>query len=599
MAISYKVVDRDTRVNSTGSFGRLLEHVSNTMAEQNISAVNNKTFKDEIILDEAAWDMYKEALLNECDEQDRPVISDLLESTRIANIEGTMSILGEAVNALDVFTTFTFPLIRNIWPRTAMKYSAITTVVKKPTFNISYLMPQILKDGVLYDLNEITEGDAFSGFIYCPALYADIIKLDDFTLDGASVSGAGTVEGFDLIESVPGVAADRINGATIDTNLRIRAIEVISAEATTRVATSQDVQDGLAENVGDSIDVPQENKLITNLSISPDLRGYFSYDLSYKDKAGDTQADTIIGRVDYAEGRIFVKSMANKVVGIKVSGRLSPEFNIHTQSITYATRNDEFRIPIGAHLNAPVTQEMLADTQALFQIDGAAKIVEIMGEAFSQMLDLEYKENFIDEAYDGGGRLVITKSFDCKPIPTFMGSPADWRESLKTVINFCASYLKNESRFSGGKFVILGNDLDIDLITNVTWTFSGNTGAEKSGVATEYRIGAYAGLHNYEVVGVQKRIPQGAIYMVYLSEDDRQMTNRYFPYTFNVCESKYLDPNRPYVPNIMMSKRHLMHRFRNVIAKINIYNNSGNVNHFETVTYDENGNATGSSYPNP
>ena len=134
-----------------------------------------------------------------------------------------------------------------------------------------------------------------------------------------------------------------------------------------------------------------------------------------------------------------MKSMAGKVTGFKVAGRLSPEYNVNTQSITYATRNDEFRVPIGAHLNAPVTQEMLADTQALFQIDGAAKIIEIMGEAFSQMLDLEYKESFIDEAYSNGGNLVITKTFDCKPIPTFMGSPADWRESLKTVINYCAS----------------------------------------------------------------------------------------------------------------------------------------------------------------
>jgi hypothetical protein len=590
MAISYKVVDKSTRVNTTGSFGRLMESASALLEEQNISIVNNKTFRDEVLLDEAAWETYKDALLQECDETDRAQIGDLLESTRIANIEGMTSVLGEAATNLDVFTTFTFPLIRNIWPRTAMKYAAITTVVKKPTFNISYIMPQIIKDGKVYDLNEITEGDQFKGFIYCPALYDGVIKLDNFqitqTVDGSAVTsdftGAGTVDGFDLIESVPGIVASRINGAGIDTNIRIKAVEV-----------------------------SDRAELIENLSIMPDLRGYFTYELSYMSDAVEgseavgtegeegyipaveaqdaaLQKDTIIGRVDFAEGKIYMKSLAGKVTGFKVAGRLSPEFNVNTQSITYATRNDEFRIPIGAHLNAPVTQELLADTQALFQIDGAAKIVEIMGEAMSQMLDTEYKEAFIDEAYAIGGKFVIDRSFDCKPIPTFMGSPADWRESLKTVINHAASSLKTASRFSGGKFVILGNDVDIDLITNVSWTFTGNTGAEKSGVATEYRIGAFAGLHNYEVVGVQNRIPQGAIYIVYLSEDDRQMTNRYFPYTFNVCESKYLDPNRPYVPNIMMSKRHLMHRFRNMVAKISIYNNTGSVNHF--TNYDAAGN---------
>jgi predicted Zn-dependent protease with MMP-like domain len=569
MAISYKVVDKSTRVNTTGSFGRLMENASNVLQEQNVSIVNNKTFRDEVLLDEAAWETYKDALLQECDESDKAAISDLLESTRIANIEGMTSILGEAATNLDVFTTFTFPLIRNIWPRTAMKYAAITTVVKKPTFNISYIMPQLIRDGKTYDLNEITEGDQFKGFVYCPSLYDGVIKLEDFditqVIDGSSVTntfkGAGTVEGFDLVESVPGIAASRVNGSGIDTNIRIKAIEVADGS---------------------------ESKLIENLSIMPDLRGFFNYTVSWKNASDETVSDTIIGRVDFAEGKIYLKSLADLVTGFKVAGRLSPEYNLHTDSITYATRNDEFRIPIGAHLNAPVTQELLTDTQALFQIDGAAKIIEIMGEAFSQMLDIEYKEAFIDEAYACGGKFVIDRSFDCKPIPTFMGSPADWRESLKTVINHAASTLKTASRFSGGKFVILGNDVDIDLITNVSWTFTGNTGAEKSGVATEYRIGAFAGLHNYEVVGVQNRIPQGAIYIVYLSEDDRQMTNRYFPYTFNVCESKYLDPNRPYVPNIMMSKRHLMHRFRNMVAKIAIYNNTGSVNHF--TNYDAAGN---------
>lgn len=578
--ISYKVNDRSTAHNGAGSFGRILEKTQAALQEgQNVSILNKKSFLDDVLLDESNWDMYKDAMLEGCDAEDRPYIDALFESTRIANIEGNVSVFGEAATDLDAFTTFTFPLIRNIWPRTSMKYSAITTVVKKPTFNISYIMPQLLRNGKVYDLNEITEGDQFKGFVYCPALYDGVIQLEDFkintTVGGTAVQldckGAGTVEGFDLIETVPGSVADRKDGASIDTNIYINFLEV----------------KGVVEG-------------IKNVAIRPDLRGYFHYELNYMTDpvigSGTAEnpetpsfavKDTIIGRVDFSEGKIWLNSLGGYVTGFKVHGRLSPEFNVNTDSITYATRNDEFRIPIGAHLNAPITNEMLQDTQALFQIDGAAKIVEIMGEAISQMLDIEYKEAFIDEAYAIGGRFVIDRLFDCKPIPTFMGSPADWRESLKTVINHAASTLKNESRFTGGKFVILGNDLDIDLITNVQWTFTGNTGAEKSGVATEYRIGAFAGLHNYEVVGVQNRIPQGAIYVCYLSEDDRQMTNRYFPYTFNVCQSKYLDPNRPYVPNIMMSKRHLMHRFRNMVAKITILNNTGSVNFF--TDYDATG----------
>ena len=78
-----------------------------------------------------------------------------------------------------------------------------------------------------------------------------------------------------MIESIPGIVADRVNGAAIDTNLRIKAIEVISteaADATTRLATQEDVTAGDATNVGDEIVVPavaQAVKVISGLSISP------------------------------------------------------------------------------------------------------------------------------------------------------------------------------------------------------------------------------------------------------------------------------------------------------------------------------------------
>ena len=56
-------------------------------------------------------------------------------------------------------------------------------------------MPQIIKDGVTYDLNDITEGDAFAGFIYCPTLYSELFKLDDFTIGTTEFTGAGTIGG--------------------------------------------------------------------------------------------------------------------------------------------------------------------------------------------------------------------------------------------------------------------------------------------------------------------------------------------------------------------------------------------------------------------
>ena len=89
MAISYKVIDKSTRVNNTGSFGRLLDNMFLPYFPSRISVLLiTRLLKDEIILDEAAWDTYKSALLLECDSQDVGPIGELLEATRIANIEG-------------------------------------------------------------------------------------------------------------------------------------------------------------------------------------------------------------------------------------------------------------------------------------------------------------------------------------------------------------------------------------------------------------------------------------------------------------------------------------------------------------------------------
>lgn len=213
-------------------------------------------------------------------------------------------------------------------------------------------------------------------------------------------------------------------------------------------------------------------------------------------------------------------------------------------------------------------------------IDGAAKIVDIMTTTFAQRLDQEMKE-FIKHANERMNKKYY-KAFDCKPYAQFNGTPKQWREQIKDVVEYQAQRIRQDNFFSGGEFVIVGNPLDTALFPNVTWIFqSGTAGTDgsavgRSGVEVDYSISSWSGVNRYTIIASQS-IPQGSIFMFFVSSLDEQMTFKYFPYSFNV-EKGYIDPNHSKVPSIMMAKRHKLETFRDTVSEIRVLNNLGDVN---------------------
>ena len=136
--------------------------------------------------------------------------------------------------------------------------------------------------------------------------------------------------------------------------------------------------------------------------------------------------------------------------------------------------------------------------------------------------------------------------------------------------------MRSDSHYPGGKFIIIGNPLDIQLISNINWVFNSSSQDEVSGVEVTYSVGHYSGANYYQVLS-SDYVPQGQLRIVFYPSQPDQMTYKYYPYTFNIenTQSGYRDPNNQNVPAIVMAKRHTFEEFKPLQAVVAITNNLG------------------------
>ena len=102
----------------------------------------------------------------------------------------------------------------------------------------------------------------------------------------------------------------------------------------------------------------------------------------------------------------------------------------------------------------------------MYNVDGAAKVVDIMTTVFAQRMDNEIKLFFDDAITRMNGKYART--FDCKPFVQFNGTPKQWREQLKDVVEYLSQQMRQDYFWQGGEYVIIGNPLDTALFPNVT-----------------------------------------------------------------------------------------------------------------------------------
>ena len=453
-------------------------------------------------------------------------VAQLFENTR-------NTILKESsLTGITPVTSLTMPIIRKIWAQVALTNAIPTEVLTKPRITIPFIKSYMLDaEGNKTELPEALykNKDKYNKRVQTTKLEVTKAKLE---------AGILTI-----------AAAAEVNKNVDPVSFRITG--VVYNDGTSNITLPVDITTDMHAGVYGDVEV------------------------------GGTKV-TILGKVLFKENRMFLSlngpaATVNKIVKLTYEVFITHEFQDKvTDTVTFEIETKDVTVGTGEHFNATVSLELLQDTMAMYNIDGALEVVDTLSTVVSQRLELEILD-FLMQSYDknpghfnGGKSPVYYGVFDRKPAGNFSGTPTEWNEELKQVIDHLATKMRIDSRFSGGTFYIVGSRLDIKLISNIKWTMT--QGQETvAGVEVEYNIGAFSSGNAYQVVA-SDLIEQGSLFMFYVPKNEKQMTYKYFPYSF-VIDKQYRDPRHANMPSIMLTKRHTLERFTNMIAKIDIKNN--------------------------
>lgn len=545
-----------TNVNPTVSRrNSLADEYSNILKESfeffSEQGINMMADVKDILAEDALFSAYANRLCESLDPDDAEQLNQILENARLQTLQES------SISGISPLAGLVMPTIRKLWLRVAMKNAIPTEAAKIPTFTISYFKPYIKEaDGTKRYLPDDLRDEAKRGgiaskkaLITTPVLLPTedgLIKLADAeTYEAATDSDGAELPALNILAASGGIVE---SGDTMDP---IFAIDSVVVKDSTGAFVTQKVD----------IKLSHEAKLYGQIVVNvTDDQGVVT----------ETVTDTLIGSVNLSEGLVDLTSLKGNVTAVTFRGSISSETNRNSQSVGYDIDRKNITIGTGAHINAPLPIEMVQDSMALYNVDATLEVVDIMSNVVAQKLEYEIVD-FFDNSFEAQGRPFIGY-FDVKPAAGFAGSPLMWREEIRRVIDYQATKLKNHSAFTNGYFVIFGNPLDMQIIPNVSWTFT-HTTDQKGGVEVEYDMGAFSGAHKYHLVS-SLHVPQGKLRMFFVPESDKYMTYKYYPYTFNI-EKGYLDPQNTLVPSIMMTKRHTIEEFIPVAAEIIIYNNDG------------------------
>lgn len=519
----YKPKESMNTFTHNDGFSQVLRETAEYFTEQRLD-IKGKGF-EEILTEAPLFDTYVEKL------------SEQLEATDAANFEvlanncRTSMLLEDSTTGIQPIASLALPTIRKMWMQVAMTNGFPTQPVTTPKFSISWMEPYLLDaDGVTKYKIPASLRDPKSGLAEKLKLSTDVLSLP---LDKTNILPAN---------------CSLAVGDAIDPKFFIETVTVLKTKGATDVA----------------------DKAAVTVHAPADIRGRFDIDVSFKFADGTVVEDQILGSVDFQGAKLSLITMRGLVEDVTIRGSVTSEFNTKGENISYDMETKDVTIGTGAHINASLPIEFLQDTMAMYQIDGTLEVVDLMSATVAQKLDMELI-NYLEESFTMAANSYL-RSFDVRPSASYAGSPKEWREELKTVINQLAIKMKNDTAMTNCRFAIFGNPIDIDLITNVDWTFNASTDT-RGGVEVDFKLGAYAGSNRYEIISTPN-MPAGTIRVMCIPNTDRQMTYKYYPYTFNV-ERGYLNPTRTNAPSIMMTKRHTIEEFLPILGTIVIKNNDG------------------------
>lgn len=480
----------------------------------------------DVFTDNGNFSNYVDKLVEGLEATEESQVRTLLESSKM-NLLTESSLAGIAP-----ISSLSMPTIRKMWAKIALKYAVPTEPVTLPSFAISFNKPYIEENGTKHYLPEALKISG-NGL-------AEKVKLEtkDLTVP---------MDNYDLLGPV---SSSKATGDSVDSQFSIIELAVKCLDKSGA----------------------NEETVVVKVNSKLDINRRLYLEVNAKHSDGTVTKDVVMGSVDLSQGTMTLMSLKSAVKTVKIQGYVSSEAHNKATNISFEIERRDISIGTGTHIEASLPIEFLNDTMALYNIDGAAEVIDLMSNVNAQKIDQEIYL-FLNKAYEGTGG-TYQGEFDMMPSASFAGNPKDWIEEIKRVIDFFATKMKTESYYYSGRFMIVGNPLDTMLLPNVTWTFN-HVSDNQNGVEVEYSIGAMSGANSYQIIS-SDLIPQGELTMFFVPNTDRYKTFVYYPYTFNIVHN-YLNTVKQNVPSVMMTKRQTLEEFLPIIGKIKIKNNNGSL----------------------
>lgn len=446
-----------------------------------------------------------------------------------------IQLLDEAyMGDLKPITGLTMPLLKLYWMKNIFKdvVPTVTSPNNQPAWQLGLEKRwiQFENDGPKYYLPEAFDDPNF-----------DISGQSKVRVPDTAI--AVPALDHDLIAMVTG--ASRKNDDRISTDLYISEVTYSSGE-------------------GD-----QAKDVTVQTRIKPDLgTGLFAYDVI----ENKVRVDRLTGGVDYDKSTMDLSSATGKVKSIKINASLSSENHLRTPRVGWNKDTKYFNIPDAAHLATGVTEEQLRDERAIYNVDGAAKIVEMMQDVLGVIKD-KHILNFLDNSKTriAGSDQFISTKFDCRPPQQIQNmTHTEWvRVELKETLDKLAQKLSEILKDQTITISVVGNPTDIRTLADIT-TVQGNA-AEVGGCKLGYKIGLYNNQRNF-IVTSSERIPEGKLRIYVFPNSEDHMTYKVFEYQF-IISNQYRDANNGRIPSVMVSERFLIDEFTPIQGEINILNN--------------------------
>lgn len=578
--------------NSTpqDAFSRRLCETQDYFAQRHQTNIIGKNFED-ILTDNVLYEDYMQHLTEGFEATECAQLREMSDATR-------ESILTESLEGVQPYASLTMPILVKLWARLSLKYAVPTEPVTVPAFSIAFMKPYILgadgktkhylpesinmQDNELAELYQLPmndgyaqnpnfDGDPTNTKYYAKATKATAAGITAITeVDVANKTTADVIKKGEIQLGVGG----KIEKFNLFTASSIFDKKHPTNDARYAVDRKFVITDVFYNMVGPDGTTVTETPVRVNAKIDLYRRIYADVFFTEYDASCNliSTKDTIFGSVDLENGFLEFVSMSGRATKIRVMAFLSSETHQKSTNVDFDMDKRDIEIGTGEHIEASLPLEFLQDVKAMYQVDGAAELIDIMSNVCAQKLDQRIYQ-FLMRAYEGTEE-QYRKSFNVYPSGHFAMNPSEWLNELKKLFDLLATKMRGDFKCYNGYFVIVGNPIDTNILPNVSWSFN-SVNDQQNGVEVQYSIGAISGANKYTIIS-SDLIPQGELTMFFVPTTDKFKTFEYYPYTFNVVKN-YLNTVNQNVPSIMLTKRDTIEEFVPIIAKVIIRNNDGSV----------------------